>query len=242
MAKSSRPKTDSLPTCMNCGAVLYGAYCSRCGQRVAATLSFRGTLAEGWRRLRELDFAWLRTASALSTDPGRMVRGYLRGRRRPYVPPLLYALGTSSVLAATALLALDPTRLSSLTPWAVGTARPLVIAVGIYGGLVVGFGVACLQRFLHRDAGHNLLETWVFGLFVFGHLALFQCLFVVLGAFATPIGLAALAAAVLLVLTFALAGFYRQAVLRALPAALILSASYIAGVFVLSSLARLAWG
>ena len=45
---------------------------------------------------------------------------------------------------------------------------------------------------------------------------------------------------IVLVLAFALAGFYRLAVWRSLPAALILAVCYVAGVFVISALTGLA--
>lgn len=243
MARSYRRKTDSLPTCMNCQAVLYGAYCSQCGQQEAQPLTFARFFAEGRRRLRRLDFAWPRTVSALTTDPGRMVRRYLKGRRKPYVGPLYYSLATTTVLAFTVLAVLEKSTVSRLAPWYFeGGQRTAAVALAVYGGLAVTLGIAWLQRSLHGEAEHGLLETWVFGLYVFGHLALFQAFFALIGAFTSTVGLIALAAAVLLVLTFALAGFYRQAVVRAIPAAMILGSSYIASLFVVSALVRLAIG
>ncbi|MEM6792884.1 MAG: DUF3667 domain-containing protein [Acidobacteriota bacterium] len=243
MTTDYRRKTDSLPTCMNCSSVLYGAYCSQCGQRETETLTFSRLRASLLRDWRTLDLAWIRTASALTTDPGRMVRHYLRGRRKPYVPPLSYALATTTLLALAVSLGLDLGKTASdLTPWASGDSFSAVVSflAGIYGGLMVALGVAGIQRMLHRKAPYGLLETWVFTLYVFGHLAVHQTIFALVGAFSSTLGLLALAAMIVLVLAFALAGFYRLAIWRSMPAALILAVCYVAGVFVVSALARLA--
>ena len=229
---------------MNCQAVLYGAFCSQCGQQETQPLTFARFFAESRRRLRHLDFTWPRTLSALTTDPGRMVRRYLAGRRKPYVPPLLYSLATTTLLAFAVLAVLEKGLVSKLSPWSFdpGGSLTAAVALAVYGGLAATLGVAWLQRSLHNEAAHGLLETWIFGLYVFGHLALFQAFFALIGAFTSALGLIALALAVLLVLTFALAGFYRQPIMRAVPAALILGSSYIASLFVVSALVRLALG
>ncbi|MEM1181807.1 MAG: DUF3667 domain-containing protein [Acidobacteriota bacterium] len=242
MAPSYRRKTDSLPTCMNCTSVLYGAYCSQCGQQEAQPITFSRLFSETIDRLRRLDFAWPRTFLALSTDPGRMVRRYLTGRRKPYTPPFFYAFSTATVLILVVLSLLESSSVTTLTPWHFqsGSTHTLAVVLAVYGSLLGTLGVAWLQRFLYRGADYGLLETWVFGLYLFGHLALFQIFFALIGAFASTVGLVALGLAVVLVLAFALAGFYRQAVLRAAPAALILGSTYIAGLFVISALVRLA--
>ncbi|MEM8998192.1 MAG: DUF3667 domain-containing protein, partial [Acidobacteriota bacterium] len=211
------------------------------GQREALPLSF-GRLVEDTRgRLRRRDFTWPRTFLALSTDPGRMVRRYLAGRRKPYAPPPLYALTTSTVLTLVVLGLLETATVSPMTPWHFphGNRHTAAVVLAIYGSLAATLGVAFLQRFLYRSAGRGLLETWVFGLYLFGHLCLFQVLFALIGAFASAVGLVALGLAVVLVLAFGLAGFYRQAVLRAAPAALILGSTYIASLFVVSALVRI---
>ncbi|MEO1082762.1 MAG: DUF3667 domain-containing protein [Acidobacteriota bacterium] len=227
---------------MNCKSVLYGAYCSQCGQQEALPMTFGRFFDDTKNRLRRLDFSWPRTFLALSTDPGRMVRRYLTGRRKPYTPPPLYALTTSTVLTFVVLSLLEGAAVSPMTPWHFpqGSRHTLAVVLAIYGSLAATLGVAFLQRFLYRSAERGLLETWIFGLYLFGHLCLFQVLFALIGAFASAVGLVALGLAVVLVLAFGLAGFYRQAVLRAAPAALILGSTYIASLFVVSALIRIA--
>jgi len=101
-------------TCRNCGAVLYGMYCSRCGQSV------RDRSRSVWTVIHELlqdflhfDSRVLRTLVCLLFRPGRMTREYMLGRRGRFVPPLRLYLFSSLVfflvlsLANIALVAVE---------------------------------------------------------------------------------------------------------------------------------------
>ena len=259
---SYRRMTDTLPTCMNCGAVLYGAFCSQCGQRSAEPITWRRSLRDAFRSVRTMDSRWLRTAAALTIDPGRMIRRYLRGRRLPSVAPPLYA--AFAVAFCIVVVAWLPADLSAAgTPWAVSPdvgavqtsgsgerspAEPVdpaatlvqtVFALSAISSLLVAAVTALVQSKLY--GGHDLswTETYVFELYVFGQLALHQSLFAVLGAFASTIGLAALAVVIVLFLAFALSGFYRKSLIASLPAALLLATVQVAGIFVVGSLVRI---
>ncbi len=240
MGNEFRRKTDTLPTCMNCGSVLYGGFCSHCGQQSTEEITFEGWVSELRRRTLELDDPWLRTAIELTRRPGKMIRGYLRGRRLPYVGPLAYSIATATLLALSVVgLSFDLS--SSGTPWgnqrATGPSQP-TFAFACYSMLWVSALVAWLQRSLFRQARYSVTQTWVFDLYVFGHLAILQAIFAGLGAFASNVGLWSLAAALILGLTTALASFYRRPAWATLPAALILGTAYIAGVFTSAALFR----
>lgn len=245
MASAYRRTTDSLPTCMNCGSVLYGAFCSHCGQPSAKPITFRGMCRNTWERLRQLDFPWLRTVVDLTTDPGDTARRYLRGRRLPYVGPIHYALATTGLLAVLGLV--DTFDLSApSTPWSppgpAEPASPKIFAVGALAPLLVTWLIACLQRALFREERFGLTETWCFDLYLFGHLALHQAIFALLGAYASTVGLAALGLVVVLVVSFGLGGFYRRPVLHVVPAAIILSVVYVAGIWLIAGAARFVLG
>ena len=237
MAGDYRRRTDSLPTCMNCGALLYGEFCSNCGQKNSQPITFAGTWHDFRGRLVRLDYRWARTLAALTADPGRLVRRFLRGERLPYSSPVAYVLAGLGSLALVAWLGVDLS--AAGTPWAGagGGSRPIFL-LSLLAVPAVLLPVAWLQRLLHRERRFNLAETYVFGLFVFGHLAIYQAVFALLGGFASTLGLIALAAMTLLVLSFALGGFYGQKLLSSLPAASILGMVYVAGVFVLGALIR----
>ncbi|MDA8016891.1 MAG: DUF3667 domain-containing protein [Thermoanaerobaculia bacterium] len=263
---SYRRKTDTLPTCMNCGAVLYGVFCSQCGQRSAEPIRWQRAVAETGRRLRTLDFCWVRTVAALTVDPGRMIRRYLRGRRIPYVSPPLYAIGALAIFLAVVLWQ-RPELTAPGTPWSVlpdhpaspvhGSAlegeqaieRPAdsterlgrtVFALCAMSSLLVAALTALVQSKLYAGHDFTWVETYVFELFVLGQLALHQTLFALLGAFASKIGLLSLAVVFVLFLAFALSGFYRRSLTSSLPAALLLATVQVAGVFVVGSFVRIA--
>ena len=243
MASGFRRNTDSLPTCMNCGSVLYGAFCSHCGQRTAQPITLRSLGTETWDRLRRLDFPWIRTVVDLTTDPGDTARRYLKGRRLPYVGPILYAVTATSLLASLAMAGAFDLSAPS-TPWSASDARSSnrTFAIAALATLVVTWLVAWLQRELFRDREFSWTETWLFDLYLFGHLAFHQAIFALLGAYASLVGLAALGLVVVLVVSFALGGFYRRPVIQTIPAATILSAIYIGGVWSLAAAARILFG
>lgn len=224
--------------------MLYGEYCSHCGQRSAEAITFPFLWLRFWERVRALDFAWLRTTLDLVTDPGRMARHYVAGRRLPYTSPFAYAGAMATLLVGLAVV-LDLDLSARFTPWGPSPIRPASLAtfgVAVFAGPGVAILVAWLQRSLFSNERYTLAETWVFGLFVFGHFSLHQLVFGTLGAFASELGLAALGGVLLMVLSFALASFYRRPVLRVLPAALILGTVYVAGVSIVSASVRLVGG
>lgn len=261
-----RRMTDSLPTCMSCGAVLYGVYCSQCGQRSAEPITW-GRISSGLvSKLKTMDSRWARTAAALTIDPGRMIRRYIRGRRMPFVAPPVYALaavalclavvfwqgsdlaapGTPWSPSVSANVSADATAQSAGTTPAPAPAEPwpgpeqTVFAICALSSLFVAAATALLQSRLFQSHDFTWAETYVFSLFVFGQLAIHQGLFALMGAFSSTIGLAALAVVFVLFLAFAMSGFYRRSLLASLPAALLLATVQVAGIFVLGSLARIA--
>lgn len=244
MASDYRRKTDSLPTCLHCGAMLYGDHCSHCGQRSAEAISFPWLWQRARDRLRRLDFAFVRTTIDLVIDPGRMARRYIRGRRLPYVGPFAYAFVMSCLLAGLVIgLGFDLS--APGTPWGptpTSPPSPPTFVVVAFAGPLVALLVAFLQQRLYASEPYSAAETWIFGLYVFGHLALHQLLLGLLGAFASTTGLVALGGVLLMVLTFALGSFYRRPVWQSLPAALVLASVYVAGVFVVGASLRVWFG
>ncbi|MEM8933585.1 MAG: DUF3667 domain-containing protein, partial [Acidobacteriota bacterium] len=154
---------------MNCGSVLYGAFCSHCGQRTALPITIRSLCVDNWNRLRRLDFPWLRTIVDLTTDPGDTARRYLKGRRLPYVGPISYAVVSTSLLAGLALNGAFDLSAPS-TPWSATGTTPSTgtFAVAALATLLVTWLVAWMQRALFRDQDFSLTETWLFDLYLFG--------------------------------------------------------------------------
>jgi hypothetical protein len=76
--------------CPTCGAAIDGRFCAACGeQRVAARdYSVSRFVAHVFESLTNFDFKSLRAVKTLVTQPGRLTRDYLDGRRRSYIGPV----------------------------------------------------------------------------------------------------------------------------------------------------------
>ena len=96
--------------CNNCGAILAGPFCHRCGQREVAE-EWRSIGAIGrqfWDELVSLDFKTVRTIGALFR-PGHLAAEFIAGRRTRYLTPL------KTYLLAAALFFLIATRVTDFT-------------------------------------------------------------------------------------------------------------------------------
>jgi hypothetical protein len=75
--------------CANCGDVLAGDYCSRCGQRaVDLHRPISRLLSDVVGDVFNLDTRLIRTLRPLLLTPGAVAKRYIAGRRASYVPPL----------------------------------------------------------------------------------------------------------------------------------------------------------
>ena len=82
---NNRPREN----CRNCGALLAGEYCSRCGQREGrGDRGFATLLGELVGELFDWDSRFWRTLGPLLLRPGFLTAEYIAGRRARYVPPL----------------------------------------------------------------------------------------------------------------------------------------------------------
>ena len=98
-AGANRALIEAAPArCENCGSVLTGRYCSRCGQSrespVHSLWDFTRVAAED---LTHADSRLWRTLGALLFRPGQLTREFLAGRRVRYLPPVRLYLVISLV-------------------------------------------------------------------------------------------------------------------------------------------------
>lgn len=89
---SADHKPPALPDqdahCLNCGALLVGEYCARCGQHVKHHVhSTWETVKEFFEDLFHTDQRLWRTLVPLTFRPGLLTLEYLRGRRVSFTPP-----------------------------------------------------------------------------------------------------------------------------------------------------------
>lgn len=83
-------QTDLTPVaCGNCGSLLKGPWCHRCGQEAHDPMQrFRGALRDLFEHVLHFDGRLGRTLLPLYFRPGFLTRDYLAGRRVRYVAPL----------------------------------------------------------------------------------------------------------------------------------------------------------
>src|SRR3954452_9829742 len=88
--------------CLNCGAVLTGAYFGACGQKAHVHRSVRGFLQDFIAGLLNFEGKIWRTLPMLAWRPGEMTRRYIAGERAHFISPV--ALYLFTVFAMFAVL------------------------------------------------------------------------------------------------------------------------------------------
>ncbi|MCB0397197.1 MAG: DUF3667 domain-containing protein [Flavobacteriales bacterium] len=96
--------------CLNCGQEVTGKFCASCGQRGdLGRITFRDTIADFLSTLFLIDGPLPQTLKWLITNPGRLYREFLGGRRKTYYKPLpFFVLCTLLYLVIRSLLHYDP--------------------------------------------------------------------------------------------------------------------------------------
>jgi uncharacterized protein DUF3667 len=167
-AEAGSPAPAAEARCLNCGAELAGAYCSRCGQAAGVErLRFPRLARELAHGLLSLDVAVLRTLRALAARPGTFIREYLLGRRVGYAGPLAYyALVVAVNIAAAALLRDVGLASADRDPDQGFWERNFVaLQISLAFALLL-LPLAIAQRLVHRRAGWSVAEHYAFLLYV----------------------------------------------------------------------------
>jgi hypothetical protein len=88
--------SEPYPSCASCGQPAGGKFCAHCGEKrvEAADHTLRRFLEHMLEAFTHADGKVFLTLRLLLAQPGRLTADYLRGRRRPYIPPLqLFLIG-----------------------------------------------------------------------------------------------------------------------------------------------------
>jgi len=82
--------TEPAARCANCSEPLGGKYCARCGEKrlAPADHTLRRYLEHLFEAFTHADGKIFLTLRLLVTRPGRLTADHLRGKRKPYIPPL----------------------------------------------------------------------------------------------------------------------------------------------------------
>ncbi len=77
--------------CLNCGNEFSGDYCSHCGQKRADSRLTLGEILSDFIQTAFLfDGSLYRTLSGMLFRPGELIRSYVGGKRKTYLPPFQY--------------------------------------------------------------------------------------------------------------------------------------------------------
>jgi len=153
-----------------------------------------------------LDSRYLRTLVGLVRQPGVVCRDYVAGKRQRYTSPLTYFLAaiTLNTLAAVGFGRLWQDPAATDSAMSSGSAAQV--------GLALLIPTAALWRWLFRDSGYNLAENYVFALYFFGQILLYEMLLMPFSPWLGPLNADVLIILAVIVGLFTLAGrtFYRQ--------------------------------
>ena len=92
--------------CKNCGASLIDAYCHKCGQKARTSrITLKSLVHEIIHSLTHIEKGFFYTSIELFIHPGRVINGYLSGKRVNYHKPFgLYFLWTAIFLVVDSIL------------------------------------------------------------------------------------------------------------------------------------------
>jgi hypothetical protein len=94
-----RPAAVAQPQCLNCGAIVAGRFCQRCGQRHDPHVhTVRHFLREATEDLTHADSRVWSTLFALLFKPGFLTREFFAGKRARYLPPVRLYLVVSVLM------------------------------------------------------------------------------------------------------------------------------------------------
>jgi len=208
-------------SCRNCGNAVNTAFCGVCGQAAYRQVTFRRLFRESLLRAFDLEDGFLHTLTSLSLRPGRVIRDYVQGRRKPFTNPVSYCFLVVTIYALTINILDVEISIPGVLEFSDIERRVYHILHGLLAYLVffILWPVAAIQAWLFRESGLRIAETYAFSLFVFGHVNLVSAVFAAAGWLAGVPGIATLMAIQFVYLVWAMSGFYdlsRPPVLRGL--------------------------
>ncbi len=92
------PAGDKQSACLNCGAVLTGQYCVKCGQKAQVHRTLRAFFHDLATGMLNFEGKVWRTLPLLAWKPGQLTRDYIEGKRARYVSPVALFLFTVFVM------------------------------------------------------------------------------------------------------------------------------------------------
>ena len=233
-------------TCITCGATGTSPYCGACG---AQRHPPRITASFLWQRFRtqalDLEHGLLRTAWALTRDPGGTVKRYVNGDRARWTGPIPYFLVTATLCVLVITLFQDPLAAQIQDSFGSYLSEPSETEGGerlfsvadmmawiqtYYAYIMLGQGLV-LVGLLHPLEGrgrYTATESFVFMLYTFGHWNVYATLLTPLIAYlGYTVATAIILLSGLLVVVYGAVHFYGRGARSAVLGGLAFLASYL---------------
>jgi hypothetical protein len=173
-------------TCINCGRIVTGNFCSHCCQPAHVK---RITLKEGWNdfwsRIYGFDGKFPRTIRDLTVRPGLVAKEIMQGNRVKYYGPVGYFfLMLTLYLVVLSLLNIDLRELISenskqFSPGELGAGQDKFVQeiqsfvsrnMRIISIIIMPFNAIAARYLLFRKSNLNFVEHMVVPFFISGHL------------------------------------------------------------------------
>ncbi len=182
--------------CKNCGTKFDGNFCPECGQRPnGGRIVFKESARDVLEHYFDFDTPLFRTVKGLITNPGKVIREYIHGKRKKYSHPVrYYVLVLAIYLILQNLIEFDPIKVvgeimgvqEQPNPDNPQTKGSYLFRNNINLFLLFyAFFLAAFNKLFFRKSGFYFVEYLALGFFVVAQYILFTT-FIILGVSMSP--------------------------------------------------------
>jgi len=218
--------------CLNCGTLIHGNYCSKCGQLTSTgQINFKETISNFLSVALAFDGPLWLTIRLLITNPGKFFREYISGKRKTYYKPVAFFILTTAVyLIFRTLINFDPLteesvkndleELNNVSTEIVEAFKLMSVNINKILFLLV-FSIALSFKLFFRKK-YNLAEYTSIALFITGIYTMVKTITMFIGKF-TEVEIDNIELGILLILIFysSLSLFQQKSLLSVVKYALV---------------------
>jgi len=185
-----------METCKNCGTEFEGNFCPNCGQRPNnGRIVFRESVRDVLEHYFDFDAPLFRTISGLIISPGKVVKEYIKGRRKSYSHPFRYFILVLAIyLIIKNLIDFDPIKTFSEVMGARKMPNPNALSTrgsNFFSNhinaflLIYAFTIAVFAKLFNRKSGFYFVEYLSLGFFIVAQYMFFS-IFITLSTIISP--------------------------------------------------------
>ena len=168
--------------CTNCSFEYEGKYCPECGvKKNHGRIYFRDQLHDALYYVFSLSSPFTTTFKGLMTNPGKVGREYIEGKRKKYYTPIKYFILCSAVYFITV-------KITGIDPDAEYTSEIIRKNANYLVFILVPL-FALFSKLFFRKQGYSYAEYLAFSFLLIGHYILLSTLYIPVMYFAPQAGL-----------------------------------------------------